>query len=72
MQSYTSKIRCQAENTLTIRLILWAFGAFAVDKSVEKLWIEMWKNGQGFWALYLDNFARSQFACGTCGKEKFF
>jgi len=48
MSSYTPKIQCQAENTLTFGLILRAFGEFVVDNSVEKLWIKMWKILQGF------------------------
>jgi hypothetical protein len=42
MQSYTTQISCQAENTLTFALILRAFCEFAVDKIVEILWIKMW------------------------------
>jgi hypothetical protein len=48
MQSYTSKISCQAENTLTFALILRAFHAIAVDNSVEKVWTKMWINRQHY------------------------
>jgi len=46
MQSYTTQISCQAENTLTSIDILPAFCEFPVEENVEKLWIKMWKIGQ--------------------------
>jgi len=56
MQSYTSQISCQAENTLTFALILRAFCEFAVDKIVEILWIKMWIIGQRFLRQKLNVF----------------
>jgi hypothetical protein len=48
MQSYTTQISCQAENTLTFALILRGSCALAVDKNVEILWIKMWIFSQRF------------------------
>jgi hypothetical protein len=48
MQSYTTNFRCQAENTLTFTLILWAFCESPVEMLVEKMWIKMWKISEGF------------------------
>jgi len=48
MLSYTRQILCQAENTLTIALILSAFYASIVEIFVEKLWIKMWIMDEGF------------------------
>ena len=48
MQSYTTQISCQEENTLTFALILRAICEIAVDKIVEIVWIKMWITGQRF------------------------
>jgi hypothetical protein len=71
MLSYTREISCQAENTLTIDLILRAFRGFLVDKSVEILWIKMWIIRQAFMRQKLKVFDQVLRSGRTCGKEKF-
>jgi len=71
MLSYTREISCQAENTLTIDLILRAFRGFPVDKNVEILWIKMCIIRQAFQPLKLKVFDPWSPSSRTCGKEKF-
>jgi len=44
--SYTPKIQCQVESTLSFALILRAFCGNLVDKLWKELWMKMWKIGQ--------------------------
>ena len=68
--SYTSIFECQAENTLTIGLILQGLRVPAVDNFSVGLWIILWKIREPHLPQDLTFLSLFRFDSDACGKSQ--